>query len=152
VFTGGEFDARIDAGTGKGVIYGGAGTDTLIGRGGDTYLDWYDEEGSNWTEFNLNEDTFMGGAGDDVLRAVNGNEMIGGTGADRFEVIYQNQDLPDGRAYLPARITDFDLASDTLAVSTSDAEGGAWSVVAWAEGLGADVLLGATVVASVTGG
>lgn len=179
VFTDGDLDARIEAGKGKDVIFGGggddvinvgpsdsiegvdeagdladggAGNDTLIGRGGDAYLDGYDGESSLWTEFNLHEDTLLGGAGSDVLRAINGSQMTGGAGADQFEVIYDDQDVPDGSAYLPARITDFDPAVDTIAVSTPDADGAALSVVAWADGLGADVLLGNTVVAAVTGG
>jgi Ca2+-binding RTX toxin-like protein len=92
-----------------------------------------------------------GGAGNDSLSFYDGTVVTGCAGADE---LYLRSDCgPDTIGRTPAMITDFDPAADTLAISAIDADdGAAWSVVAWADGLGADVLLGNTVVAAVTGG
>ncbi len=133
---------------------GGDGNDTLIGRGGDTYFDSYDDDDTQGERVVLvHEDTLIGGAGDDVLRAENGSMMTGGTGADLFEVFLADADLPDGETFPPARITDFDPTTDSLMVEAAYVQDpGPISIVAWADGLGADVLVGQTVVARVTGG
>lgn len=133
---------------------GGDGNDTLIGQGGAAYFDTDDADDSSTDLVVLvHEDTLTGGAGDDVLRALNGSMMTGGAGADLFEVQLNEAGLPDGETFPPARITDFDPATDSLMVQSLDSQNSEpVSIVPWADGLGADVLIGQTVVARVTGG
>lgn len=133
---------------------GGIGDDTLIGQGGDAYYDRDDSDDTQGHDVVLiHEDSLIGGDGDDLLRGTNGSLMTGGAGADQFEVILDTRGLPDGQSYPPARITDFDPATDSLSVQAIGVEdAGALSVAVWADGLGSDILLGQTVVARVTGG
>jgi Ca2+-binding RTX toxin-like protein len=77
-------DDYLDGGAGNDVLYGGEGADTLLGGQGDDLL----VDGGN-----LGDNIMNGGEGDDTLRMTPATDfqfqaltMIGGLGADRFEL------------------------------------------------------------------
>ncbi|WP_421701795.1 hypothetical protein [Aliiroseovarius sp.] len=123
---GGEGNDIIE-GTGR--LDGGAGNDTIE-------LGW--RSGS--------DDIALGGDGDDTLSAYAGT-LTGGAGADTYSLTASSS-YPD-----PVTITDFNPGEDQLVVhdvlrDDIDAE---LRVVAWPDGLGADIYLGDFQVAKVAG-
>ena len=138
---GGAGDDQISGG---GHLIGGAGNDVIEGEG---RLEGGD--GNDIVELEFSADTgdsADGGDGDDLLIARAGT-LTGGAGADTFSLIARGYE-PD-----PITITDFDPSEDQLILrdflrDDIDAE---LRVVDWADGTGADLYLGDTLVAKVTG-
>lgn len=138
---------------------GGAGDDTLEGHGADIrYFDADDDSGPLRLEGGIHTDTLIGGAGDDVLLAFDGAEMTGGEGADTFGVDHDllPEAQEEGFVFPPARITDFDPDEDVIVLDEYHVAGidmlEDLDVVPWDDDTGADIRLGDTVVARVTGG
>lgn len=98
ILRGGAGNDRIEGGYGDDTIFGGAGNDTIST---DTL--------TNPAEMGRGLDVVDGGAGDDNIFLGDGDEATGGEGADSFTVFeVASPDAP------PARITDFDAATDSL--------------------------------------
>jgi Ca2+-binding RTX toxin-like protein len=88
-------DDLLLGGKGANVMFGGAGNDTLRGRGGDDRISGGD-----------GNDLIFGGAGDDTLRAgAGGDTLSGGNGADLF--IFRETDEV-------VTITDFVRTTDRI--------------------------------------
>lgn len=128
-------------------VDGGAGNDTITGDGADIFQTDVDDR--NETIITLEQDTLIGGAGDDVLLTANGNILTGGSGADLFGV----RPTDAGGIIPPTVITDFDITEDSLVLEIpSGLQGQEITVVRYADGTGASVLLNGNTVVQVTGG
>lgn len=154
ILNGGEGDDDL---LGEGVLNGGTGDDILRGRGelnGGDGADVLTLHGNDGTGSSVSGQvhTFDGGAGDDLLILTPDDlprDSIvahGGTGADTFVLDY------NGAPHVP-EIRDFDPAEDTLFIDTPRAvtDPDAVRIEDWQDGSGADVYVGDTLVAKVTG-
>jgi Ca2+-binding RTX toxin-like protein len=140
----------VEGGAGNDNIKGGGGNDTLIGDDGNDFLkggtrrDVIDGGAGNDTlAGNSFTDTLNGGAGDDTLNGGGDNDVLnGGTGSDTMKGGGGADDfifaLGDGIDF----VTDFDVGSDELLISTALAGGLTEQQIADAATLsGADVIL-----------
>jgi Ca2+-binding RTX toxin-like protein len=141
---------------GENLAYGGAGNDTLAGTGG-TFEVTRGDTDAPVLEYRqeISRDTLFGGDGNDVLLSENGNDLTGGAGEDVFAISHLTGENAEGFTLLPEPtvITDFDPANDEIVVTNDTIPpGSALSIAVWANGLGANILAGTTVIAQVTGG
>lgn len=138
---GGAGDDYLLGGFGEDQMDGGDGNDTLDGTftAGDSSFGPYDEDSA---------DTLAGGDGDDHLFLGEGDTGIGGNGADLFESgAYIESDTE------AAVVTDFNPNEDQIQVSV-DLQATPQpniTVVDFADGTGADILVDGTTVLRVTG-
>ena len=146
---GGAGDDKLSDSSGDDLLRGGDGNDVLTSRGGADVL----EGGAGDDKLTASgQDSILdGGDGDDSLSGGNGVVMIGGAGADTFDILMR------GPVSGPAEVTDFDPTEDVLELSArwnADDDGPFSSqvqVVDWDNGDGADIYLNGTLVAKVTG-
>ncbi|EKE70759.1 calcium-binding protein [Celeribacter baekdonensis] len=121
-----EDNAQIYLQGGNDTVLGQEGNDTIIdisganvlsGGEGDDILYGYDVVDELATSGNLPPETgdtsdhLIGGAGNDVIFADNGDQVTGGTGADSIAAAFQ-RDI----AETAITVTDFDLSEDKLIV------------------------------------
>ena len=154
---GGTGDDVVFENGGVDELYGGDGDDRLFADGGSFVTFDGDQGGPVEFETVIETDTLFGGAGNDILVSTNGNVMTGGEGADFFGVVASDRDDEFGDVQFPfAVITDFDPAEDVMALGAVPGDAAPVasdvSVVALADGTGADILLDGIVVARVMGG
>lgn len=145
---------------GSNSVTGGEGNDTLVGEGS-AYIPEYSGpvDPTNPAHFprpHIHLDTLDGGAGNDFIWSINGGELTGGEGADTFAVAHEPPSYDVQDALPAAEITDFDPAEDRILMEAGptlgDGSPASVSVQVWDTGLGADILLGETLVARVAGG
>lgn len=141
---GGLGDDRLSGGAGSDRLEGGAGIDRLFGGAGD---DTIVDANRPFAE-GPNESVVDAGDGNDFIWVDSGSTITGGAGDDqiRVEVDLANDDVTD--------ITDFNSAEDMLELVVQIGPGvsGGLSVVDFADGTGANVFFGDTLVARVSGG
>ncbi|CUH82636.1 calcium-binding protein [Tropicibacter naphthalenivorans] len=139
---GDDGDDLLSGGTGNDTLYGDDGIDTLLGGDGDDLM--YDA--STAFDDGPYHSVMDGGAGDDTLSALGASTLTGGTGAD----VLRWESVPGAG---PLVITDFDPAEDRLdlAITVEPGETGTLSLTDWDNGLGADLYLGDTLMAQITG-
>tara|TARA_R110000764_G_scaffold1267_1_gene4930 strand:+ start:7312 stop:8826 length:1515 start_codon:yes stop_codon:yes gene_type:complete len=135
----------LDGGAGNDQLYGGGGVDTLNGGDGDDLIVDYDLSRNEGIE---NGSVVDGGAGDDDIRVDGGSTITGGDGNDS---IFVHADIGEEGV---TEITDFVQGQDTLAFSIVISEGdtGPLTIQDTADGTGAEVYMGDTLVAEITGG
>jgi len=96
----------LDGGTGNDTLNGGTGNDILLGQSENDYLDG-----------GTGNDTLNGGSGNDILIGGVGNDsLIGGSGNDTFTFNSSAEKLD--------RISDFNVANDTIKVKATGFGGG----------------------------
>lgn len=106
---------NVDGQGGSDYVTGGAKNDSLVGGDGDDIMAGYD--GDDTLIGGAGTDVMSGGAGDDILNAVGNGQiadrpsgfqddiLYGGEGADRFDMLYQQQEYAGRDA--KAKIMDF---------------------------------------------
>ncbi len=169
-------DDHLFGGTGDDTLYGGDGDDTLLGGGGDNVLsggdgDDYLSDGGQTVPDNADAHSWLnGGDGNDILYGSGASELLGGDGDDVLTYIAHDSGLSGtltGGAGADAfhistsggsnvaLITDYNPAEDEIVVHASFPGASAVSALVrvedWPDGLGADIYLGDTLVARVSG-
>lgn len=141
---GGAQNDLLNGGSGNDTLEGGYGFDTINGGEGNDVINIRGE--TRYPETS-DTDVINGGAGNDTIYATEGSTLTGGLGADSFIV---EEDLSDT---LVPRITDFDPAVDSLHIDLTpeDGDGGAFTLVDRADGLGQDLFLGDKLVVELLG-
>ncbi len=135
----------------------GAGNDVIDAHGGTLYGPLGDNDAGGLTPaaFDAHADTVLGGDGRDLLILRNGGVAMGGSGNDIFAVDHALGSAAYGLVLPAAEITDFNPAQDKIELDQSMIAGAApasVSIAIWANGVGADILVGSAVIAKVTGG
>lgn len=133
----------IDGGRGNDLLAGNGGLDTLIGGLGNDRIFDYDLAFYDGPNASLVD----GGAGNDQIFVDGGSTITGGAGADLIYIFngLTNSDVSE--------ITDFNPDEDTLdfELEVGPGDSGALRLVDFADGTGAEVFFGDTLLARVTG-
>jgi Ca2+-binding RTX toxin-like protein len=143
---GGSGDDTITLGLGDDSVQGGLGADTIF-SGGDS-----DEFYGGYCNDILNSagdpaDTVFGGAGDDTFYADGGDALIGGTGANEYNINFSDP------AATAVAIDDFDPATEQLNIDVSLALDAVPTITyeIAASGSGTNLLVDGNVVAFLVG-
>lgn len=109
-------DDRLSGNDGDDLLHGGAGTDVLSGGAGNDVLS-SDRLDSDADFSRGDNETLLGGEGDDRLVFSTGDTAVGGEGDDTFDLV-----VVDGEP--PALIEDFDSNAESLSLYYDPAEFG----------------------------
>lgn len=143
-------DDTLEGGEGDDFLQGGFGADSLVGGDGDDRIDGSFSHGSG--AFGPTDQdaavTLDGGDGADVLILGAGDTATGGAGADRFA---SGDFIPV--AEQAGTVTDFNPAEDVIEVlyDPASVNNPTITVVDFADGSGADIVLDGRVILHVTG-
>lgn len=98
------------------LVFGGAGNDYLVGDLDEFHLWWAHANDQGYVS--LDRDILYGGSGDDTIVGSHSDSLVGGDGADCFELV-----LNSGIEADSAVISDFDLKSDRIEIRFGKGDG-----------------------------